>query len=310
MKMFSTSFLLVFSAFLTSVSSASDFAKSDMATTAMMENIGITNNTIPKVVSEDLQVQGAQDFVTVILQVDNLPLIRLFVKGPHGFLQDNNHSFRTFFMVTGFLTGAQSTSLLPLQPNTVYVAFDYPFDQKALADDLSKVLQTFRITPSEVALSLKWISTQSWQKPEQTVAVGVSLGGLFLPASLHIAMKMNVAPAHTVFAFTGGDLGSIIKNVLGSQLPSEVAEAAALVIPAINTLNDPPLHLPYLQGSFLVVRGDSDEIIPSSSTSKLYKLLPSPKKMVLLRGPHIDIGKQALIDKTGEAILDWLKNNP
>jgi hypothetical protein len=288
----------------------SDFAKSDMATTAIMEAVGITNNTMPSLMSQDIQIQGNEDFVTTVLYVNNLPAIRIYLRGPHDFMQDTTKAYRSVFMVTGFQTGADSTTLLGMQPQTVYLAYDYPYNQNQIAEDPAKILQAFRVTPSQIALSLKWLSVQPWNRFQDEVAVGVSMGGLFLPSGLHIAMKMNAAPNHTVFAFTGSNLQTIIGNVLStkaSQIPSLAIDALSLVVPAINTLNDPALHLPYLQGSFLVVHSDQDEIIPEDTTVELYNLLPSQKQEVLLHGPHIDINQKALIDETGQAILDWLK---
>ena len=284
-----------------------DLLRSEVATLTIMQNAGIDFNSVPKLVSQDVSVQGAQDFVTIRLQFDHLPLIRLFLNGPHGFFDDTQHSYRTVFIVAGFFTGSQSASLLSVVPKTVYVGYDYPYDVDAFKQDASKVLQTFRITPPQIALSMKWLSLQGWVDASKTTALGVSLGGLFLPVSLHVAMKLQAAPQFSVFAFTGADLAVILTNVLPTELPQNVSDGVKAFVPAINILNDPAIHLPFLSGSFLVIHSDQDQVIPAEATAKLFALLPEPKTEVLLHGPHINPDQQQLIDDTGKEILNWLK---
>ncbi len=286
---------------------ADDLSKGELAVAVIMQNSGITVDTIPSVTTQIVSSYEDQDVVTVNLQVSSLPTIHIFMKGPRGFLQDTTSTYRVCFLVSGFLTGSQSAFLLPPTPNTVYVAYDYPYNAAYLQNDPNMFLEIFRVTPAQIALSLKWISLQSWVNREKTVALGVSLGGLFLPVSLHIAQKLNAAPMRSVFAFTGADVPAIIANVLPAELPQGVSAATLFLLPAINIMNDPQLHLPALQGSFLVIRGDEDQVIPADSTAKLFELLPSPKQEVVLHGMHIDTGQTELIDETGRAVLNWLK---
>ncbi len=292
---------------LSSASFADNFLFSELAISTLMGNLKISSSSMPQVLSQDVTSDQISDFVTMTMAYPDLPSFQVFLRGPRGFLQRTDHSLQVLFLATGFFTGADSTILLGAVPQTVFVGFNYPYGLAAITDDPAKILQTFRVTPGLMALSLKWVSQRGWLNSQKLFAMGVSLGGLFMPTALHIAQEMQVNVSHTIFAFTGSDLKQILANNLRDQVPPDVLKALVVLVPALNILNDPQLHLPFLHGSFLVVYADQDPIIPRTTSEALYSLLPEPKTQVILRGGHIDVDKPLLIEQTKEAILNWLK---
>jgi len=286
---------------------SSNYLESKAATMLAMKDLKINEDSVPQIGFQEITSTGTSDRVILTLAYPELPEIKIFLSGPKGFLQKTDRSLPTLFLIAGFFTGAYNSLLLGEVPNMVVVSFDYPYQPDKIAQDPAKLLQSFRVTPGLIALSLKWLSQQPWVNPEQTIATGVSLGGLFLPAGLKMAQRMNAAPARTIFAFTGANIKMILGNLLAGSLPEPAIAGILTVVPSINTLNEPKLHLPYLQGSFLVIHAAEDQIIPPGTTQELFSLLPETKTEVLLPGPHLDYDHNVQIQQIKEAIFSWLK---
>jgi pimeloyl-ACP methyl ester carboxylesterase len=274
---------------------------------AIMQNLKISQDSNVQVQSLIVTTNNGTDFARVELYYPDMPVIKVFLRGPQGFLQRQDRSLRALFLATGFFNGADSTLLLGTVADTVFVGFDYPYQINDIKRDPAKLLQTFRVTPGQIALSLKWISQQARLAPERLDAMAVSLRGLFLPAALHLAQEMNVNINQTVFAYTGADVKTILANNLRGQMPDFMAQILLATVPTINILNDPKLHLPYLNGSFLVVYSQDDQVIPQEASEQTFALLPNPKQQVILQGPHIDVGQAALIQQTKTAVMQWLR---
>jgi len=272
----------------------------------LMQDLHLTADSVPSVISQEILPGATSDHISLTLGYPGFPPLRLFMSGPKGFWQSPVPRYPVIFLIAGFFTGAYNSLLLGEVDNTVMVSVDYPYEVSAMTQDPSKLLQSFRLTPGVVALALKWLSQQSWMRPEQSVAMGVSLGGLFLPAGLRLAQQMQAAPPRAVFAFTGAEIKIILENVLKGYLPAEARGGLAEVVPALNVLNDPRLHLPFLRGSFLVLAAAQDQLIPAQATQALYELLPAQKSLRILPGRHIDYDQNVQIQQTKEAILNWL----
>lgn len=272
----------------------------------LMQDLHLTATSVPTVISQEILPSATSDHISLTLGYPGFPPLRLFMSGPKGFWHSSVPRYPVIFLIAGFFTGAYNSLLLGEVDNTVMVSVDYPYEISAMAQDPSKLLQSFRLTPGVVALALKWLSQQSWMRPEQSVAMGVSLGGLFLPAGLRLAQQMQAAPPRAVFAFTGAEIKIIVENVLKGYLPAEARGGLGELLPALNVLNDPKLHLPFLRGSFLVLAAAEDQLIPAPATQALYDLLPGQKNLVILPGRHIDYDQNVQIQQTKEAILNWL----
>lgn len=285
---------------------ADPFTNSEAATYLMMRDLRIAPSSMPQVVSQSVETFENSEVVRVVLQQEHMPALRLTLRGPKGFAAKRDRSLNGVFVAAGFFTGADASLLLGEVPNTVFVGFDYPYQIAEITQDPAKLLQTFRLTPGQIALAIKWVSTQSWLKAEKFAAVGVSMGGLYLPAALHMAQKMNTQVPRTIFAFTGADIKNILGNILKDLVPEPALPVVLVTIPAVNTLSNPEIHLPYLQGSFLVLYSDRDQVIPRATSEKLFTLLPGPKKFEVLNGPHVDIDQPEIIQQLKNTVLTWL----
>jgi pimeloyl-ACP methyl ester carboxylesterase len=283
------------------------YLESKAATVLAMKDLKINEDSVPQISFQEIQSTDTSDRISLTLTYPDLPEMRVYLSGPKGFLQKTDRSMPALFLIAGFFTGAYNSLLLGEVPNMVVMSLDYPYPLDKIAQDPAKLLQSFRVTPGLIALSLKWLSQQPWVNPDQTLAAGVSLGGLFLPAGLKMAQRMNAGPARTIFAFTGANIKTILGNLLAGALPDPVIQGLTAVVPSINALNEPKLHLPYLKGNFLVIHASEDQIIPPSTTQELYGLLPETKTDVLLPGPHLDYDHNLQIQQIKDAILNWLK---
>ena len=79
---------------------------------------------------------------------------------------------------------------------------------------------------------------------------------------------------------------------------------AGLLLRAI----EPAEHLPHLAGTFLVIAGRDDRLVPPGPARRLRDLTPQPKTIVLLEGVHMGIGpgQEALLTKIVAISRAWL----
>jgi hypothetical protein len=284
---------------------------SEQAADVILRDVRVDSRTPIQVRFQTSQsLADGSELVVVLLSTESIPEFPLYLRGPKGFAQSKSAGLSGLFVVGGFFTGADSTALLGAIPQTVTVGFNYPYDLTDMKQDAGKLLQTFRLTAPQVALGLKWISVQGWLKKERFVVLGVSMGGLFLPTALRLAQRLEVNVTHTVLAFTGSNLPLILENNLHAHVSEQLLNPLKFFISTTNVLNNPQWHLPFLQGRFLVISADQDQIIPTASTDELFALLPEKKARVILAGGHINVDQPALIEQTRNAVLKWLQVSP
>lgn len=284
---------------------------SEQAADVILRDVRIDARTQPRVrMLTPQSLPDGSELVVVLLSTENIPEFPLYLRGPKGFTQNKAQNLSGLFVVGGFFTGADSTALLGPIAQTVTVGFNYPYDLTEMKQDAGKLMQTFRLTAPQLSLGLKWVGSQSWLKKERFVVLGVSMGGLFLPTALRLAQRLDVKVTHTVLAFTGSNLPMILENNLHAHVSERLLNPLKFFISATNVLNNPQWHLPFLQGKFLVISADQDQIIPQASTDELYALLPEKKARVILQGGHINVDQPALIEQTRNAVLNWLAALP
>ena len=277
-----------------------------MATRFLMKDLGFKKTPAAALSGQRIQSERGYDLVEVTLDHPEAGQIKLLMKGPSGFINQTSRSLNCIFLVSGFFTGREAVKLMGDTGETVIVGLEYPYKLKDFVTKPENILQFVRQTPGQIALSLKYLSEQRWMDPQGLISMGVSLGGLFLPSGLHIAQMMGVEVPRSIFAFTGAHLTPIIEQSLEGQVPSEVAQYIAYTFANLTTLHDPKLHLPRLDGSFLVIRADEDKTIPLASSQMLEDLLPEDKKVAVVHGPHINTDQTEVIRQTQEAIGRWL----
>jgi pimeloyl-ACP methyl ester carboxylesterase len=136
--------------------------------------------------------------------------------------------------------------------------------------------------------------------------IGVSLGGFLIPSGLQMAEKLGVQVAHSIFVCTGATLQDVVEMNFDSRAPSALVSAVGHNLEQVFYLEDPRAHLPYLHGSFLVIRADQDQTIPADATAQVFASLPNPKTAVLVHGPHINTDQDAVITQVQNAFITWL----
>lgn len=283
-----------------------DFFSSEVALFAMMQDLGLDSNSEAQIQSLQVVAENQIDRVRLTLQFPKLPVIRLYLSGPHNFL-NSEKALNTVFVMAGFLTGAENTLLLGEIKDTVVISYDYPFSPQQVLKDPGVLIQISRTTPGQAALALKWISKQTWTSLKKTSCLGVSLGGLFLPASLRMAGQLGIEVPNSVFAFTGSSVKDILNFNLLTTMDSTSAAQLAEVLSALALFAEPKLHLPFLKGRFLVLRSNQDSVFPSSSTDQLLDLLPNPKTQICFQGGHVNADQKELIEKTKSSMAHWLQ---
>ena len=287
--------------------SSLDFFKSEIATALLMKDLGLIDRPQASELQRTLTTDGVSDTVVVDLHQNLVGAIHLMIKGPHGFL-DSGSRYITLLVASGIFTGKDSIAILSQLPNVVLVGIDYPDTIQRVLKDPQTAFQFLRRTPGDIALSLEWLSRQTWVEAKGPSAMGVSLGGLFLPVALRMAQHLGVNIPRSIFAFTGADLVTIAANNLKSDVGADMMPTVLKLIGGLTYLDDPQMHLPFVPGNHLVVRADADQTIPSGSTDRLFELLNGSKKTVILHGGHINSNTPDLIAGTEAAVLSWINS--
>lgn len=233
--------------------------------------------------------------------------IRFTMKGPAGFLE-SHRKYASLFVVSGFFTGQESAELLDGIPETIIIGYEYPFRLEQITQDLAKLAHVVRLTPGQIALGLSWIARQPWSNQEQVSVMGVSLGGIFLPAGLHIAQRINVNVLGTIFVGTGSDIRLILRENLRENLNDDQLNAAAagVELVLIGMQVHPKIHLSALRGPFLVISSDNDTVIPPSATAVLFESLQGEKTQKVIIGPHITPERREMIAEIREVSAFWI----
>ena len=280
--------------------------KADSAIRFLMQDLGFKKNADGVETYRVVQTDRGYDTAEITLNHPEAGEIKLLMKGPAGFLTRTNRSLNCIFLVSGFFTGREAVKLMGDTGNTVIVGYEYPYKMKDFATNPADLVQFVRKTPGQIALGLKYVSEQRWLEPSGLISMGVSLGGLFLPSALHMAQVLGVDVPRSIFAFTGAHLTPILEQNLEREIPSEIAQYIAYTFANLTALHDPKLHLPRLQGSFLVISADQDKTIPFASTQLLIDLLGEDKKYAVVHGPHINTDQKEVIKQTQEVVGRWL----
>ena len=287
-----------------------DMAKSQLATFMLMKDMGLQPKNSVQVVKEEVTNDGAVDYVQVALESpgsrEALGTIRLTLRGPKGFYTTKGRSYRTLFVASGLFTGRDSVKVVNALDEIVIVGYEYPYSADQISHQPKLAYDFMHQTSAQMAAALQWITSKSYQNPYELYAVGVSLGGLFLPSALHIAETIGVPIKGSIFAFTGADLTSVTAQGLATQLPQNMLPIAVTAVKGLSMFHDAALHLPYLRGSFLTIRGTSDSVFPVSSSTLIDQLLPEPKTAVVVEGGHINTDQPEVLKRTQDAIRAWL----
>ena len=106
------------------------------------------------------------------------------------------------FVASGLFTGRDSVKVVNALDEIVIVGYEYPYSADQIGHQPKLAYDFMHQTSAQMAAALQWITSKSYQNPYELYAVGVSLGGLFLPSALHIAETIGVPIKGSIFAFT------------------------------------------------------------------------------------------------------------
>lgn len=302
---------LVFSmlAFSPKQALAMDFglmAQSQLATMALMKDMRLGPKSNLRLNKEVVSSAPEADYVEIVLEGDGVGTIRLMLKGPRGFYKSKDRRARGLFVASGLFAGRETVKVVNNLENMVIIGYEYPYSAEQMGRQPNLIYEFMRLTSAQIAASLQWVTERGFQNPYELYSIGVSLGGLFLPSSLHIAQTIGVPVKGAVFAYTGADLTPVVAQGLASKTSKQGIQLGVGAIQVLTLLHDPKLHLPFLRGSFLTIRGDADQVFPISSSVRLEELLPEPKTAEVLPGGHINTDQPELINKTQDLIKNWL----
>lgn len=287
--------------------------KSDLAITAIKQGSGLGRRSTVRIARQVLTTEGEFDYVETTLAHPQAGPIRLLLRGPRGFTSRTDHPYRALFLASGFFSGKESVRLIGSDPNTVGIGFEYPVRIEDLEKDPTAALAFVQKTPWQIAASLQWLREAGWLKAHSLIAVGISLGGVVMPVSLHLAQTLGAEVDGAIFGFTGAHLAPVAAKMLREQTvtpmtPKRLEQTLQLFNNAM-TIHDPKLHLPFLEGKFLVVRAGADDVFPRESSLMLEQLLPSPKNIQVVPGTHINVDKTQMIQDTQVVLYQWLDQN-
>lgn len=248
------------------------------------------------------------DWAQVELAHPKAGQIRILMKGPIGFWQSTQKSYRSILVVSGFFTGQESLRFMGDFPNTVLIGFQYPYSLEDIQNNPFNFIQLIRQTSGQIALAEQWIQKQSWVDNTKSTAVGVSLGGIFLPSALYLSERLDAKISHVALVCTGAHITPIIEAQMAPYIGRSEAQMLAWAMANVSSMHDPKLYLPELKADFLVLHADQDEVISSSSGHLIEKLLPQ-SKVEMMHGQHINTERLDMIEQTKAAILRWLNLN-
>lgn len=291
------------------VVSAQSISEAQIAVGVMMRDLSLFDNPFPARVHISLERTDAHyDVYKFILAHDGVGPIHLLAKGPKGFLTRPQTPLRALMIASGFFTGEDSIHLIGDFPDRVVIGYEYPYSLEHFQKDPGTVLQFVRKTPGQIAVALNWLSRQPWLVPNGLSVMGVSLGGVFLPSSLHISQALGVRLEKSIFVCTSADMRAILKANLSTYIDSSILDYLIALALMPTQVMDPQMHLPFLNGPFLVIQTDKDTVIPASSQDSFFKRLREPKTEVVLPGPHVNSDQVELIQKIQSAVLQSFAN--
>lgn len=247
-----------------------------------------------------------QEFVQMQLSHPVLGGIKFLLRGPDGF-RASGKKYKLLIVAAGIRSGQETVRLLSAREDWIVAGFEYPESIGTISSDPAKIARFIRFSSAHLALMNLYLSQQTWVQKETMGIVGISLGGLFLPSALRLSQALGVFIPQAIFGYTGAHIGPVIRHHLPKEVPDFLRGPIADAVVNLTAVYDPRNHLPHFRGRSLVIRASAEEVFPQESWSVLENLLPQPKSIVIIPGPHIHEGQLLMIQQTEQAILNWLQ---
>ncbi len=209
----------------------------------------------------------------------------------------------------GIDMGRDSLEYLPKHGDYALLAFEYPEELRDWGNGPSffkagALRRTTHRIPGQVLVLAEWARRQEWCDGEPISLFGLSLGGIFLAPTQHLAQAQCHELGPSVIAYSGACLYHIINANL--TLPKIFRPPVALAATALLNNTEPSRHLPCLEGEFLVIEGRCDEQMPPCSRARLRNCVPEPKTIITLDTKHITPESTEIIEELYEISKEWL----
>jgi hypothetical protein len=280
---------------------------SDLAIQFVAQSLRFGTLSTVQVLDVQIEFSGSREYHQMTFSSLGSGDVQILISGPKGF-QNSPKPYQTLFLAGGFMTGQGTVDLVGDPGETILVGYQYPFSKEQIQADPSLLYKSIHLVPGQIALALSWLSKQSFVNPQNFHVMGVSLGSLLLPVALRLDQIQKVVPTSTLLCFGGSEFGLVFDHVLKNVI-SDSFVRGALVNGLANLLApyNPKLHLPYLQGRFFTLFAEQDQIFPTGSSLEQYNLLPEPKEIHWISGPHIDVDQPEQIQKTMAEVNTFLR---
>jgi hypothetical protein len=111
----------------------------------------------------------------------------------------------------------------------------------------------------------------------------------------------------TVLAYGGAPLGELVAANPFLK-PDWARPLLRVATDIVLRPGEPSLHLPHLEGRFLVLEGREDAFVPPPAAARYSSLTPQPKTVVTFEGGHMGVGpgQLELLQKIIRTSRGWL----
>ncbi|MDX8431676.1 MAG: hypothetical protein SNF33_07755 [Candidatus Algichlamydia australiensis] len=256
---------------------------------------------------EESDSVGPRDFEDIVLNT-TAGKARITISYPK---QIPEGGLPCIFVIGGLETGRKSLNLVPDHGSYILISYEYPSVIKKIKKPygifyLPRIRRAVLDVAGQVNNSLKWLQTQNFCKNQPPAMIGVSFGSVFLPSIMHLGEQYAMQYGPAVFGYGGAGIKCLFyANLPG---PNFWKEGISRFLARIFHPIEPALHLPYINGSFLLVNGTEDKQIPEPCVKKLQELCPDPKKIIELKRGHLQPDNPVLIGELVDISRQWLEN--
>lgn len=216
------------------------------------------------------------------------------------------------FVLGGLRTGRDALAFVDTHGPNLLVGYEYPYSQQTWYESakpfqIPAIRAAVLSVPAQVTLARRHLAAEGTD-PARSALLGYSFGALFVPGVQRLASEDGAGFDALVLAYGGADVASLLDANIKLGAPT-LRRALAWTGATLVRPMEPALHLPHLEGSFLVIRGERDEKIPSRSSRRLAELTPEPKEVVSLQAGHMGPHDPELTASVVRISQDWLARN-
>ncbi len=214
------------------------------------------------------------------------------------------------FILGGLDVGTYTLGYIQNPGNNILIVYNYPYHPEywyagTAVEEILIIRESVLEVPAQVLVLYQWVANQPWSDETRMTITGYSFGALFLPAVYHLAVKHQIQIKYGVLAYGGVDIYQLLTtNMINVHQPFR-SMISWLAFTAIRGI-EPGYHAPHMKGEFYLINGYQDHQIPESSWRELHRLVPEPKKILVLNEGHMHQRKVELTKRLVNLSQKWL----